>query len=384
MSASITQLYNTIANDLRNKLNLSDSELKTVVDALASSLAGQFKLADLYLDDNRNEQFPDKAKTVANGGTLERHGQIQLNRGINAATSAVMNVSVTGDAGSVLRSELTFKNENGLLYVLDTEYTLTGSNDIIEIRSLGGGSDYNLNIGDELTITEPVIGVNQSVFVDEIVTSGLAAETVEAYRTAILNSLQLEPQGGSRTDYRLWAQDAQGVRLVYPYVKDGDSGTMQVYVEATATDSTDGNGTPSNDILNDVEEVIYFDPDETKADYERGRIPLQANLEVLPISLNPVDVTITGLNINTAEIQASIQSNLETYLLSVRPFVAGGDLARNKNDILYSARLQSVVTDVLDSSNFFTDFVISVNGVNQTSYLFSRENIPYLRTLTFD
>lgn len=382
--ASIIQLYNTISKDLRNKLNLTDNGLKTVVDALSSSLAGQFKLLYLFLEDNKNEQFPDKAKTSANGGTLERHGQIQLGRGINSATSAVLSFSVTGDVGSVLRSELTFKNVNGLLYVLDTEYVLTGNNDIIGVRSLGGGSDYNLEVGDELTITEPVIGVEQSVFVHDIVSSALAEETTEAYRKAILDSLQLEPQGGSRTDYRLWSQDAQGVRLVYPYVKDGDAGVMQIYVESTVDDSIDGLGTPSMDLIEEVENVIFFDPDETKREYERGRIPLQVTLEVLPISLNPVDVNIVGLNINSAEITSSIEANLKTYLNTVRPFVAGGELARNKNDILYSAKLQSVVTDVIDSGNFFSDFIISVNGVNQTSYLFNRENIPYLRNVTFN
>jgi len=382
--ASIIQLYNTISKDLRNKLNLTDNGLKTVVDALSSSLAGQFKLLYLFLEDNKNEQFPDKAKTSANGGTLERHGQIQLGRGINSATSAVLSFSVTGDVGSVLRSELTFKNVNGLLYVLDTEYVLTGNNDIISVRSLGGGSDYNLEVGDELTITEPVIGVEQSVFVHDIVSSALAEETTEAYRKAILDSLQLEPQGGSRTDYRLWSQDAQGVRLVYPYVKDGDAGVMQIYVESTVDDSIDGLGTPSMDLIEEVENVIFFDPDETKREYERGRIPLQVTLEVLPISLNPVDVNIVGLNINSAEITSSIEANLKTYLNTVRPFVAGGELARNKNDILYSAKLQSVVTDVIDSGNFFSDFIISVNGVNQTSYLFNRENIPYLRNVTFN
>jgi hypothetical protein len=51
---------------------------------------------------------------------------------------------------------------------------------------------------------------------------------------------------------------------------------------------------------------------------------------------------------------------------------------------LYSARLQAVVTDVISSSNFFVDFSMQVNGNDLSSYLFSKENIPYLRNLVFN
>ncbi len=182
----------------------------------------------------------------------------------------------------------------------------------------------------------------------------------------------------------LWANDAQGVRKVYPFLKDSDSGTIEIYVEATTTDSTDGNGTPTSTILSDVYDVIEFNPDETLSTYERGRKPLQANIETISVIVNPIDITITGLSTNTTAIQNSIETNLIDYLYDIRPFVAGADLARNKNDILYLARILSVITDVIDSSNSFTDVQMQVNGTTQSSYLFERENIPYLRNLTFN
>jgi len=266
---------------------------------------------------------------------------------------------------------------------LDAEYTMTGSSDIIEVRSLGSGVDFDLNIGDELTITEPVIGVNSTVTVDSVIDVPTASEDIEIYRQSILDSIQLEPQGGAKTDYRLWASDALGVKKVYPYVKNGEAGTVQVFVEATITDSTDGKGTPSAGLLTDVEDVIEFDPDETKPLNERGRRPIQATIEVGPISLIPVDVSIIGLNEDTASIRASISSNLDSYLQDIRPYIAGADLARDKNDILYEGRLQSVVTDTLESANFFTSFNMVVNGVSVDNYQFELGNIPYLRNVTY-
>lgn len=386
---TIQELYQNIANDLKNKLNLSDDDLKKVLDAFALVIAAQFKLNYLSLSDIQNNVFPDTADSAINGGTLDRHGLIQLNRLQKPATNGVFEVSVISVVGSQLRSGLTFKSNDdslnpGKIYILDSEEITTSNPQIIEIRSIDGGIDFGLDIGNTLTITEPVIGVEQNVSVISVIEQPLAAESEEAFRKAIIDSIQLEPQGGSKTDYRLWAADAQGVRNTYPYVKDGAAGTVQIFVEATVIDSVDSNGTPSQPILNEVAEVIEFDPDITKPLAERGRRPIQAIIEVLPIVINPIDVTITSLNINTVEIQNSIRENIKQYLSGVRPFVAGGDLARNKNDILYSARIQSVVTDVLDASNFFSDFLVFVNGVQQNSYLFSKENIPYLRNLVFN
>ena len=384
---NLTEIKDTIANDLKTKLNLSDSNLRYVLDAMDSVLAAQFKLVYLYLSDIQNNIFPDTANAEAEGGTLERLGRIYLNRNPRPATSGVFKLSVTGTAGAVLRNSLTFKsNENSKnpnqLYVLDAEYILTGSSDEIEVRSLGGGLDFELNVNDELTITEPVIGVNSLVTVLEVIDSPLASEDIEVYRQNILDAIQLEPQGGSKTDYRLWANDAQGVRKVYPYVKNGEAGTVQVYVESVLP-GEDGNGIPSTSLMNDVDDVIKFDPDETKPINERGRIPIQATLEVLPIEPIAVDVEITGLNDNSLAVQSAIQNNLKAFLYNVRPYVAGADLPRTKNDILYSGRLQSVVTDVLDSSNFFTGFVMKVNGNVENSFQFTLGSIPYLRNITY-
>ena len=370
---SVNDLKDALENDLKSKLNLSSTDLKYVLDAMDGVLAMQFKLVYLYLSDIQNQIFPDTADNEANGGTLERLGRIYLNRNPRPATSGMFNLSVIGSNGAVLRNGLTFKsNENALnsskLYVLDNEYTLTGTADIIEVRSLGGGTEFDLNINDELTITEPVLGVNSLVIVDDVIEQPRASEDIEVYRQNILDAIQLEPQGGSKTDYRLWSADAQGVRKVYPYVRNDDAGFVDIYVEATISDSIDGNGTPDPTLLADVLDVINLDPDGTKPINDRGRRPIQANVSTLEIEITHVDVTINGLVDSSPSIQSAIQNNIETFLYDVRPYIDGADLPRDKNDILYSAKLQSVVTDVLDSSNFFNTLQMEVNGIPVLSY----------------
>lgn len=385
---TIKELYGNMVSDLRSKLNLTTDYLKKTFDAFSAVISAMVHVLYLYLADIQDNQFPDKATTQDQGGTLERQGMIYMNRGPFPASIGVFKVSVTGVANSVLRQNLTFKSNEealnpGQVYILDSEYILTGTDDVIEIRSTGSGEDYNLNVADNLTITEPVIGVDKTATVTEVVEQPKAGETTELFRQAILNAIQLEPQGGSRGDYRQWSSDAQGVRLVYPYVRDGQPSIIDLYVEATIPDSTDGKGTPSVSIIDEVEEVIEMDPDVSKPTYERGRRPMQADVQVQPIVLVPVSITITGLNDSSDSVKTAIESSIKDFLYEVRPFIAGADLRRNRNDILYSGKVQSVVTEALINGNFFNTLELLVDGNAVTSYQFALGNIPDLTTINY-
>lgn len=385
---TIKEIQANMSNDIRSRLNLTTDYLKKTYDALVLVLSAAIHLIYMFLSDIQDNIFPDKATTADQGGTLERQGMIYMNRNPFPDSIGSFKVGVTGVAGSILRVNLTFKSNEGTLnpgqvYILDSEYELTGTDDEIEIRSMGAGVDYNLNVADNLTITEPVIGVDKTVTVTEVVIQPKAGETTELYRQAILNAIQLEPQGGSKADYRQWSSDAQGVRAIYPYVRDIDAGTIDIYVEATLVDSTDGKGTPSPSILTEVEDVIEMDPDVTKPLNERGRRPMQAFPDVQAISLVPVDITITGLNDDSASVKSAIESSINDFLYDVRPFISGADLRRNKNDILYSGKVQSVVTEALVNGNFFNVLDLYVDGNLVTNYEFTLGNIPYLRNLTY-
>ncbi len=377
-----------LSNDFKSKLGLTTDYLKKTLEVFSLVLSGEFHLAYLYLSDIQDNIFPDRATTQEFGGTLERQGMIYMNRPPFPDSIGVFKASVVGVAGSVLRQNLTFKSNEatlnpGQVYILDSEYTLIGTADVIEIRSIGAGVDYNLNVNDNLTITEPVIGVDKTITITEVVEQPKAGETTELYRQAILNAIQLEPQGGSKADYIQWSTDAQGVRKIYPYVRDVDAGTIDIYVEATLVDSTDGKGTPSSSILLEVEDVIEMDPDITKPLNERGRRPMQADPNVVSIILVPVDITITGLNDSPTSVRDTIESSIIDLLYDVRPFISGADLRRDKNDILYSGKVQSVVTDSLINGNFFNTLDLYVDGNAVTSYEFTLGNIPYLRDLNY-
>lgn len=385
---TLKNIFDQIENDFKSQFNIDRIPTKSTLSTISAVLSGQLKMVYLYLVDVQNNLFPDTADTFENGGQLNRLGMIYLNRQPFPATNGRYIARVTGIQDSKLRNSITFKSNDdsrspGNLFILESDYFLNGVDDIIEIRSLESGRNSMLDIGDELTITEPVIGVDSTVEIESIIQLPIESETIDAYRKKIMDAIQLEPQGGARTDYRLWAQDSQGVREVYPYVKDNDVGTIQVFVEAEEVDSTDGYGTPTQFILDNTRDVIIMDPDATKPLNERGRKPMQTILEVLPITLKPVDVEIHGLQENNLDIQSLLRENIDLFLKDVRPFIDGADLLRNRNDILYSGKIQGVIGDSLGGGNFFNTVKTFVDGQEIQNFQFAKSNIPYLRYVTY-
>lgn len=386
---SINALYTKLVTDIKSKLGIIVVLIKFVINALSAVLAAQLKLIYLYMVDIQNNQFPDTADTAANGGTLERLGDMYLGRQPFDGTDGLYNAIVTGVTGSFIAAGSQFlsnagSNAPGVLFTNDADYYLPGATGTLPIRSLLVGADFLLNVTDTLTPTAPILGVDSTVTISAVTQTPTDPEDPEVYRQAVLNALRLQPQGGSKTDYREWATDANGVRLVYPYVKNGEAGTVQVYVEAVTASSTDGHGTPSGALLTDVEAVIEMNPDTTIPTNKRGRRPIQANLEVLPINPVPVDIIITSIQTDTAAIRSSISTNVSAYLYTVRPYIAGADLPRDKNDLLSAVKLQSVINDTIGNANTFLAFSMSVNGVVVNSFLFSLANIPYLRNVTYN
>ena len=135
--------------------------------------------------------------------------------------------------------------------------------------------------------------------------------------------------------------------------------------------------------MDEVKDVIELDPDQTKPINERGRKPIQANIEVLPISVRYVTINIGGLNNRSEEEKSNLFNGLKDYIKTVRPFIQGADLDRDRNDILSSGQLQGIALDNLDRSNYFNSFTMYVDGNVETQFKFSRANIPVLQEITY-
>lgn len=384
---TLSELYEDILDDLESEFIITIPGFgKVFLIALAAVQAGKLKLYYLAIGKLQKNIFIDTADPEASGGTLERFGRIKLGRNPFAATAGQYVVSVTGTVGAVIEASTTFKSNDdtvnpGKLFILDNEYTLVGS-DSITLRALEAGVESKLEVGEELTATIPIANVDKIVTVTSEAIAPLAAEEIEVYRTVGLQAYQLEPQGGAGSDYILWAADAQGVLRSYPYAKSGVTSEVDLFIEATIADSTDGKGTPSAQLLSDVEEVVDFDPDDTRPLDERGRRPLTEIVNYLPVTIKQVDIEVQGFVGLTASIETSIFNAIKAVLDDIRPFVASANVLANKNDIIDINKIISIILNA-EPGSIFTTVDLMINGGSVNTFTFENGDIPYLNSVTY-
>lgn len=385
---TLIQLQTSILNDLQTEygVNISNKQ-RVALAAVANTQAGKLWQYYKFVAFTQKNIWPDTADTEANGGTLERFGRVRLGRNPYQPVSGQYIVTVTGTTGAVLTGQTTvFKSNDdslnpGILYVLDNTFIMTGSSNTITIRCLTAGEAGRLAIGNTLTLTSPIALVNSVVTVSTEAIQPLNGESIENYRNAILNSFRLEAQGGAATDYRIWAQDAQGEKQVYVYAKSGESNANNIYVEATIADSIDGKGTPTQAILDAVRDAVNFSPDTSLSINERGRRPNTVREYYLPVSPKNVEIIITGGTFSTSQ-KSDILSAMTISVNAIRPFVAAADLEIKKNDILDTNKLNGVIYSAVPGA-VYTGVTLKVAAATLLTYTFINGNIPFLLSVTY-
>lgn len=386
---TLKQLYDSIIANLEAQYGVSLPAFgKNFLRVLAAVQAAKLKLYYLAIADLQKNIFVDTATSEAGGGTLERFGRIKLNRNPFPAVAAQYVITVTGTVGATIPAQQTFKSDDsstnpGILYILDVAHQLLAATDTITVRALTAGQTSRQSVGDTMTANAPITNVNSRGTVVSEAVEPEDAEDIEEYREKAIDAYRQEPQGGAATDYRLWAADAQGVEQTYPYAKTGAANEINLHVEATLADSTDGKGTPSASLLTRVQQVVEFDPDVTKPQSERGRRPLGVfDVHYLPVTIRNIEVEIPDFVNLTAAIQTLIEDAVTESINSFRPFVAACDVIEEKNDILDVNKITSVILLTVPGASFGS-VVLKVDGTSYSTFTFINGNIPYVAGITF-
>ncbi len=380
---TLNQLYTSIIADIEAEFSTTIPIFgKSFLRALAGVQAAKLKLYYLLTAKVQKNIFVDTAEPEAQGGTLERWGRAKLGRNPFPATAGEYTILITGTIGAIIPESTTFKSNDdssspGLLYILNSAYTLTGAPELITLVALDSGIDARLSVNDELTLTAPIALVNDvgTVTVETVIPQ--AAEDLEDYRRKALDAYRLEPQGGAGSDYRIWSSDVQAVEQVYPFAVNGVSGQVALYVEATIADSTDGKGTPSGVTLTAVETAI-----ESPTVSRPSRKPLGVNVTYNAVTIKEIDIEITGFVGITAAIQTSISNAITAELSTIRPFVASIDILADKNDIFDINKIISVILESNPGSQFGA-VDLKVATVSVSTFQFLDGNIPHLNSITY-
>jgi uncharacterized phage protein gp47/JayE len=379
---TISQLYNTLKADIEANMQVSINLLgKVYLRANALAYAGKLKLLYLVLGQIQKNIAPD----ICDEETLLRYGKVKLNRYLYPGVEGQYELQVTGTIGATIPALTIFKSDDasfspGILYQLDQAYVLVSNPDTITVRALTAGEEGKLIVNDTLTSTTPIALVSSNVFVVSEVVQPIDEETIEDYRAAVVLAFRLEPKGGADADYILWSLDAAGVKTVYPYAKTGESSAVVVYVEAKLVDSIDGQGTPTQAIMDDVEDVINFSPDISLSLPERGRRPTDVRLYIEPITVKQIVINIANFQGLTGQITTDITNALTDYVANLRPFIAGANVIANKNDIIAANGIIQTISNTVPGASYGT-VTFTVDGISYADYTFVLGNIPWLQTV---
>lgn len=381
---TIDEIYQNAITELEAEFEATITEDgKSELRAQAATIAALLKQFYFTIGQLQQNVWPDSSDEQ----TLLRFGQVILQRKPFSATPAIYKCEVTGGSGEIIPANTVFRSDDdslnpAILYKTTADYTMPSTTGEIEVTCMISGTDGKQSIGDTMTITSPLPLINGSIEITEEVESPLAAESIEDYREKVLQRMQYNLFPGSATFYRLCAEDVQGIRTVYPFARTGYAGETNLYVEAELSDSTDGKGTPTTQILDDYEQACEINPDTSLPINYRGRRIVDSVLNILPITVKEIAITVTGYQGLTPTIESQIESAIEEWLYGVRPFVAGADALSSKNDIINNILLANEIGKAKPNS-IFTSITFTVDAVSYSSYQMLLGNIPHLNSITF-
>lgn len=392
---TLTDLFNGISAEFKTNFGISSSnDLKRVLTAFAASEAGFLKLLYFQLLDVQKNCYPDLADSTDNGGTLERFGQIRLNRLPTKATQGEYIISISGTSGTVLPLGTQFKtnsttNKIPAIYTTTENVTLVNGIATVHVLSNKFGTDYELSTNDLLYTVNPIININPLAIVSNIVIPPTNDEDIEVYRALILQSFRLEPTGGSPSDYVLWALDVPGIRTVYPLTTPGTACSGSIYVE-----SNTNNGVATQAQLDALWKVNYvngiwsptgvfeLNPDETVEN--RGRRQLGfSNLIVESCQTLSYSIEIKNLTDQSDAVKSSILSSLKSIFYKKRPYRAGVDDPNHPNDTLRLSDVIFAVENALVDGNSFDDVIVSAPTEYPLPMRFFGGLIPIVGNVTY-
>lgn len=360
------ELYNSVLTDLRNRLSITSIIGKVVLSAFAAVQAAKLKI--FYLSVNRVEKniFID----TADDETILRYGLVKLGRLPLSAIAGQYIIEVTGEIGAVIPSGTTFKSLDSssnpdVILQYDSVFVFSATTGNIQIRALELGTDYELQSGDALQLTAPIANVDSFQTVQSEAVTPVDEEDIEEYRDTVIESYRTEPQGGARVDYRIWTNDVTGVRTVYPYVKSGESGVIDLYIE-----SLTDNGVPTAGLIQDVENAI-----------EPSKRPM-GTFQINYLSVTPLAIDIEITNLSDTSFLTAISDAIETFLLDIRPFIDGADNINERSDKLYESDIYTIVRNVIGVTESFDSLEMFVDSVSEDVYTFENGDIPYINSVT--
>lgn len=334
---------------------------------ICKALAAVFIIVYKYAGYNALQQFVRYASyqpTTINGVTFTP--LIEWGRLIGvgdpiAATYAEFDVdlpvTLSSGSGSIAEGTLFRADENGATYQAVATVGFDSLDTVAEVRVRAvnvAGSTGNVTAGSAVKLAQPTTGLdpNGTRGVERV--TGQDREAEEDYRRRVIDRFSKRPQGGSLVDYRIWGEEAGGVRC-YPYKSTTLEGQIVTYVRSL----TDPNGVPTTPQISAV--LAYQFSSSGSPTGINDRKPVNANTVATASTSQAYEVNVQGLTgtTNQAEAEAAIISAVEEYFNSLEPYIIGLDVGPRTDRVSYFGVVGIVQEVVALYSGSFTGLTLT-------------------------
>jgi len=278
----------------------------SVLRIMSDAMSGLAHLVLLYIDWLGKQMLPDTAE----GEWLARHGAIWLKNSdgsVGKKSPAVSKgtVTMTTVTGTVeVPQYKQMSGPQGVFYQTMEAATVGTTATEVPVEALTGGTDGNLEAGDQLTILAPIPNLNGTATVVEL-TGGTDEETDDELRARVLFRIQQPPMGGDADDYIEWATDVPGVTRAWCAPLEMGVGTLTIRFMMDDLRASSG-GFPNATDITTV--TTYID--------SKRPVAIKDRWILAPIP-EPIDLIVSELDADTVEVRTSIEVAVREMLRQV-------------------------------------------------------------------
>ncbi len=292
---TLPQLYQRVRQTIDSLLGTKKRPRISLVDILAKALAGLSHSLHGHIEFLAKNLLPDSAR----GLVLERWAAIfgvfrkQATRSKGKVELTALVPTATVPVGTILQAF-------DLRYQVTSEGVAVNGKVIVDVVSLAFGAKQNLDSGIEISLVNPIEGIDSVGIVAVGGTSGGANEETDVQlRARLLERIRTPPQGGAATDYIIWAKEVPGVTRAFVYPTRRGAGTVDV---AFVTDGLDNIvPDPSSDIFAKVRETL------------KSRAPTTAVVDVIQLKAKPITPEIQ-VSPDTPEVRLAVEKEIKDLL----------------------------------------------------------------------
>jgi uncharacterized phage protein gp47/JayE len=335
---SIEDVSEQIVQDIESKTNEVTPGLDISVNrAYADALAAQSAVSKLHNIDQYRECFVKTASEFIGLPLLSEETGVTRDLG----TQASFKVNVTGQEGTVIGTFGTGPQftANDIVYKTTVGSTISGGIAEITLKADVSGTEGNLQVTDELSLSSTFANIDDIATVTEIVTTGTSKESVESWRAKIAQEQAFPSRvGGGVPWFARVAKNVEGITRVFTY--SGDVlGDLDMFCVADA--EIDGIPTPAQLIA--VKSQFTISPNDLLWSSLPGRITALSSTK----ESYSVDIQL-GAPAPSQSTQDAIEAAVDTYFKNRAPFIEGYSLLNTS--VVSRAEILAVAQNVISGT----------------------------------